>query len=62
MILADRSKFPTETTDYPADMKINVFTDYEIVKDKLTNERFQIVNDIEKAHVRWLSVSCKNYK
>ena len=62
LILADESKFTTESTDFPADMTINVFTDYEMVKQFLSDERFQFVNDIEQAHVRWLSVSCKNYK
>lgn len=63
VILADESKFSTESTDFPADMTtINVFTDYEMVKQFLSDERFQFVDDIEQAHVRWLSVSCKNYK
>lgn len=63
MVLADESKFSTESADFPADMTtINVFTDYEMVKQFLSDERFQFVDDIGQAHVRWLSVSCKNYK
>ena len=46
----------------PTDRIINVFSDYKEVKENLTDERFSITDDIEKADIIWLSTAFKDFK
>lgn len=42
--------------------RVNVFTDIQSLKSNLTDERFIIVDDIEKADIRFLMNHFKDYK
>lgn len=52
----------TKCTSFPSDKKVNVYTDIVSVKENLTDDRFVLVDDIEKADVRFVIDHFKEYK
>jgi len=61
-LLPEKSNLKDINTSFSQDKKLTVFTDYELVKTLLTDERFSFVDEIEKADIRWTSKSCNDYK
>ena len=51
----------TEVPVLPRDRSIRVYTDYELVVDHLTDNRFELVDKKEEADIIWTSKTIRNY-
>jgi len=63
LILPDDFKLAKNSTDFVLNcQKINVYTTLKLVRDYLTDEKFVIVDSIEKADIQWIRKRIVDYK
>ena len=64
MHLPEASKLATVSLNFPKDNKIKVFTNFKsksLVKQFLDDEKFELVDKIEEADIRWISQHFREY-
>ena len=61
MHLPEASKLATVSLNFPKDKKIKVFTNFNLVKQFLDDEKFELVDKIEEADIRWISQHFREY-
>lgn len=62
--LPEASKLATVSLNFPKDKKIKVFTNFKsksLVKQFLDDEKFELVDKIEEADIRWISQHFREY-